>query len=42
MGKGELNVLGGRIIVSEWKLQKGRFWLKTSNRLNFVLNVSPR
>ena len=37
IGKGELDVLGGRIIASEWKLQKGRFWLKTSNRLNFVL-----
>ena len=35
-------MLGGRIIVSERKLQKGRFWLKTSNRLNFVLNLSPR
>lgn len=34
-------MLGGRIIASEWKLQKGGFWLKTSNRLNFVLTYVP-
>lgn len=34
--EGEIDVLGDRITASGRRLQRGRFWLKRSNRLLFV------